>query len=71
MTDLETAAGAAFAKFCNPDRDSAAYRSGYRQGLNGRRFFNPCEGNPIATDNHYWGFIKGESERTGALKAVA
>lgn len=47
------------------DTESAAYKHGFSQGIDGREFRNPCSGNPIATQNHYFGFIKGEAERTG------
>jgi hypothetical protein len=65
------AAATDFLPSLNPDRECPAYRAGYRQGFNGRRFFNPCAGNPLATDSHYFGFIKGQADATGELKAVS
>ncbi len=47
------------------DTRSVAYRHGYSQGVEGREFRNPCEGNPLATQDHYFGFIKGQADRTG------
>jgi ribosome modulation factor len=47
------------------DETSAAYQHGYKQGFTGRDFRNPCTGNPLGTHNHYFGFLKGEADRTG------
>jgi hypothetical protein len=47
------------------DPTSIAYQHGYEQGLEGREFRNPCVGNPSATNNHYFGFLKGKADRTG------
>lgn len=50
------------------DKKSAAYQTGYAQGLKGDDAFrNPCHGNAKATESHYWGFLAGQSERRKLL----
>jgi hypothetical protein len=46
------------------DKSSHAYAQGFTQGFSGKTFRNPCEGNATATNNHYFGFLAGESAKT-------
>lgn len=47
------------------DQQSIAFQMGYEDGTSGRKYRNPVSGNPVGTQNFYFGFIKGKAERLG------
>lgn len=51
------------------DKTSHAYAHGFEQGFKGLAFRNPCAGNPAATDNHYFGFLAGETAKAEGFLA--
>jgi hypothetical protein len=50
-------------------QESVNYQIGYAQGFEGRRFFCPSSGNPIAEMDHAWGYEHGENDARLAREA--